>query len=139
MAMYVMDQGDGSGVQLVGDFIDAAEADLAANALGIFGTPVELTVWELLPAQMAVALECSKRNKGFELSEEARQRVQLVIPGINVEAAVAAALMTNQLNTLGNSVKDVVVVLNTSLAAIAALTTRAAVQSYDVRNDPGWP
>ncbi len=139
MAQYIMDQGGGLGIHIPGDFVDAAAADTAANAINIFGTPVERSVWEATPAVQAQVLACEKVAKGQALNGEGKARIELVIPGINVEAAIAAALMTNNLNSLGNSVKALVVAYNTASGNIKALPTVAAVRAYDVRNDPGWP
>lgn len=142
MAEYYMDQGGGIATFLVGDFASPAEADLFANSFGIFGTPVERSVWEASPTAQAASLDSVKKEKLSELRDEGNTRclaVSLLFDDVLAAARISVTFKNDALKNDGKDLRDVGDAFNAAALVILALPDEASVLAYDVVNDPAWP
>lgn len=142
MPNWYMDQGDGTAIYLAGEHATAQDADLAANQLGIFGTPVEAGNWEASPTVQSVELQRAKLDKLEELKQEGDRRCTLVAPLFDDVAAMYRTVLTikdNNFTNLGDDVADVANAWAAASVQVLALPTLAAVQAYNVVTDPSWP
>lgn len=142
MPSWYMDQGGGVAVFLIGDFASATEADTYANGLGIFGTPVEQSVWESSPTVLAVELDSAKREKLGELQSEGDARCLAVSPlfdSVLAAARLSVTFKNNALENTGKDLRDVGDAFNAAALVILGLPDVASVLAYDVVTDPGWP
>lgn len=142
MAEYYMDQGGGVATFLVGDFASPAEADLFANSFGIFGTPVERSVWEASPTAQSASLDSAKTEKLSELRDEGNARclaVSLLFDDVLAAARLSVTIKNNSLENTGKDLRDVGDAFNAAAATIIAFIDINDVIAYDVVNDPAWP
>lgn len=137
---YVAVQPDDTGIFLVPDFADLADAQDFATTKGIGGTVTEVSVYSILPFNVARALSQAKADKLSELMLEGNRRSELVNSHfLSVIEGYVLGITVNAQTPLGNSWTAVSVAWNDARGAIGALPDLPSVLAYDVVTDPVWP
>lgn len=143
MSIYVIDYGS-THITSAQDFATLPEAeDWQVEVLlhdPTVGVLLTLDAFLLTPSGASFDLDIARSNKLSELRAEALVRTSEGISSIAVLEAIAqVSALSSPTSAAGLTDERVLIAYLLAIIAIVALPTAAAVDAYDVVNDPSWP
>lgn len=114
------------------------EADVFARS-GVAGTLLTYAAWLVLGSGAAFSLDAAKHTKQGALRRECRNRMALPFKSLGGVSVVDASGGNSTTSAAGRTAKNIFGAYLLGAVEVDALPDIAAVNAYDVVNDPPWP